>query len=309
MSAVIERLINLLAYLLNARRPATAAAIRNTVAGYGNLSDQAFHRKFERDKKSLRNLGISIEKRATDAWEVEWGYVIPDENYRSIDPGFTEEERTALALAVHMVRTGGWLAGSDALLKLGGARLVEPGRPIGADLGLESDQLDLLFQALLERRRLRFLYNNRLRSIEPYGIRHRRGHWYFAGRDAGDTGSVRTYRLDRAAKLRVEGPAGAFERPRDFSVRDILASLPWEQAAEQRIARVKFDTEVAWWAESRFPESAGAGRSTDGSLVLDIPYSDPKSFIDIILEMDAAATILEPPDLRQSLIRRVKGDA
>ena len=307
MSVVVERLINLLACLLDADRPVTATEIRNKVAGYGNSSDQAFRRKFERDKDSLRRLGISLELRATDVWEVEWGYVIPDENYRSIDPGFTEEERTALALAVHMVRTGGWPAGPDALLKLGGARLVEPGRPIGADLGLESDRLGLVFQAVLERRRINFLYRDSRRSIEPYGVYHRRGHWYFAGGAGQDTAITRTYRLDRASRIRVEDPAGAFERPRGFSARDILSSLPWEQGTDQRTARVRLDGEVAWWAENRFPGSEPVETGADGSLVLDIPYSEPESFIDVVLEMDGAAVILEPSDLRRRLIRRVRG--
>lgn len=307
MSAVVERLINLLACLLDARRPVTATEIRNKVAGYGNSSDQAFRRKFERDKDSLRRLGISLELRATDVWEVEWGYVVPDENYRTIDPGFTEEERTALALAVHMVRTGGWPAGPDALLKLGGARMVEPGRPIGADLGLESDRLGLVFQAVLERRRLHFLYRGRSRKIEPYGVYHRSGRWYFAGGDGDDPGITRTYRLDRASRLRVKGPADAFERPSGFSAQDILSSLPWERAAEQRFARVRLDPEVAWWAESRFPGAKPVETGTDGSLVLEIPYSEPESFIDVVLEMDGAAVILEPPGLRRSLIGRVRG--
>lgn len=306
MSAVVERLINLLAYLLDAKRPVTASEIRNDVAGYATSSDQAFRRKFERDKDSLRRLGISLELRATDVWEVEWGYVVPDENYRNIEPGFTDEERTALALAVHMVRTGGWPAGADALLKLGGARSVDPGRPILADLGLESDRLGLIFQAVLEQQRLCFRYRDRTRRIEPYGIYHRSGHWYFAGADPNDPGMPRTYRLDRAHGLRVEGPTGAFERPSGFSARDMLSSLPWEQGAQQRTARVRLDPDVAWWAENRFPGSQTVEVDADGSLVLDIPYAEPDSFIDVVLEVDGAAVILAPTDLRRRLIRRVE---
>lgn len=309
MSRVIERRINLLACLLDARRPVTAAEIQNRVAGYGDSSDQAFNRKFARDKASLRTLGISLELRATDVWEVDWGYVVPDENYRTIEPGFTAEERAALAMAVHMVRTGGWPAGSDALLKLGAARLVEPERPVGADLGLESEQLDQVFQAVLERRRLSFHYRNRPRTISPYGVCHRRGHWYFAGTEDGVGDDIRTYRLDRAGDLRAMGPAAAFERPRGFSARNILSSIPWERAGEGRIARVRWDAEVAWWAEARFPESNPVERGADGALVLDIPYSDAGLFVDTVLEMDAAAVILDPPDLRSLLIRRVKGDS
>lgn len=305
MSAVVERLINLLAFLLDSDRPVTAQRIREKVAGYGGRSDQAFHRMFERDKDSLRRLGISMELRATDAWEVESGYVIPEENYRTIDPGLTEEERTALALAVHMVRSGGWPAGSDALLKLGGARFVQSGRPVGADLGLGSSMLGLVFQAVLDRSRLCFVYRDRPRTLAPYGMRHQRGHWYFAGAEPEHPDSVRTYRLDRASEMRVMDPPGAFDRPRNFSARDILASLPWEQGPEQSVARVRWDRDVAWWAENRFPDARVVDHGRDGFIVLDIPYSVRDSFIDMILDMDDAALIVSPPDLRAELIRRV----
>ncbi|MDE0170354.1 MAG: WYL domain-containing protein [bacterium] len=308
MSAVVERLINLLAFLLDSDRPVTAPRIRQKVAGYGNRSDQAFHRMFERDKDSLRRLGISMELQPTDAWEVEWGYVIPDENYRTIDPGLTEEERTALALAVHMVRSGGWPAGSDALLKLGGARFVESGTPVGADLGLGSSMLGLVFESVLDRAMLRFVYRGRSRTLAPYGMRHQRGHWYFAGAEPGHPDGARTYRLDRATEMEVVGPPGAFERPQDFSARDILSSLPWEQGSKQSVARVRWDPDVAWWAENRFPDARVVDRGPEGSMVMDIPYSVKDSFIELILDMDDAAVILDPPDLRAEIVRRVRED-
>ena len=62
------------------------------------------------------------------------------------------------------------------------------------------------------------------RTLAPYGMRHQRGHWYFAGAEPEHPDSVRTYRLDRASEMEVVGPTGAFERPRDFSARDILSS-------------------------------------------------------------------------------------
>ncbi len=307
MSVVVERLINLLAFLLDRDQPVTAREVRETVAGYGQSSDQAFHRMFERDKDSLRQLGIVLELQATDVWEVEWGYVIPEETYRTIDPRFTEEERTALALAVHMVRTGGWPAGSDALLKLGGARLVESGTPVGANLDLGSARLGLVFQAVLERRRLRFVYRGRPRTLDPYGMYHRRGHWYFAGAEPAHPNGTRTYRLDRTEDLEIVGPAGAFERPRAFSAREILSSLPWEKGAEDSTARVRWDADVAWWAERRFPGAEVVERDEDGSTVMNIPYSAEGAFIDMILDLDDAAVILAPSDLRAELIRRVRG--
>ena len=308
MSTAVERIVNLLAFLFDSDRPATAAEIRRTVAGYGQSSDQAFHRMFERDKDALRKLGIPLELHPTDVWEVEMGYSIPDYAYRTIDPGLTEEERTALALAVHIVRTGGWPAGSDALLKLGGARFVESGTPVGADLELGSERLGMVFLAVLERRRLCFVYRGRPRTLDPYGMRHRIGHWYFAGADhAHPDDTPRTYRLDRAEAMEIVGPAGAFERPHKFSARDILSDLPWEKPSEELVGRVRWDAEVAWWAESRFPEAAVVERGEDGSLVLDVPYSVKETFLDLILRMDTAAEVLAPPELRDDLIRRVRG--
>ena len=231
MSTVVERLINLLAYLVDSPRPVTAEQIRNTVAGYDNLSDQAFHRKFERDKASLRELGIELEKEATDAWEVEWGYVVPESNYRTIEPGLTDEERTALALAVHMVRSGGWPSGANGLLKLGGARLADTDTPVGADLGLGSEHLGLIFQAVLERRRIRFVYRGRPRTLCTYAMHHRRGRWYFAGIEPEQVDTIRTYRLDRAEQLELVGEPDAFPRPEGYGARDILSSLPWNNGS------------------------------------------------------------------------------
>lgn len=305
MSAVIERLINLLAYLVDSPRPVTAEQVRNTVAGYGNLSDQAFRRKFERDKANLRDLGIELEMEATDAWEVEWGYVVPETNFRTVEPGLTDEERTALALAVHMVRSGGWPEGANGLRKLGGARLADARTPVGADLGLGSEQLGLVFQAVLERRRLRFMYRGRSRILNTYAMRHQRGRWYFAGGDPEHADRVRTYRLDRADQLELVGEPDAFPRPEGYGARDILSSLPWEQPAPE-ISRLECDAVIAWWVEDRFPGSKVVDRTGSGGTILDVPYTSRNSFLDAVLQLDDGAVILEPAELRAEMVRRLE---
>ena len=93
MKNVLERLINLLVMLLTASRPVPADEIRRTIPGYSADSDDAFHRMFERDKELLRGIGIPIELRPMDGWEVEHGYVVDPEKYRMADPGLTDEER------------------------------------------------------------------------------------------------------------------------------------------------------------------------------------------------------------------------
>src|SRR5687768_17612015 len=58
----IERLINLVAALLETSRPMTADDIRNDIAGYAEAASfEAFRRMFERDKEALRAIGIPVE--------------------------------------------------------------------------------------------------------------------------------------------------------------------------------------------------------------------------------------------------------
>src|SRR5690606_27874747 len=114
MRKVIERLLNLLAFLLTTSRPVTADEIRNRVAGYGGASDDAFHRMFERDKDLLRGIGIPLEHTEGNGWGLEAGYVIDPAAYRLPDPGLTDEERAALALAARVIRLGGGPAAPEA---------------------------------------------------------------------------------------------------------------------------------------------------------------------------------------------------
>ena len=50
MQNVVERVLNLLIYLLESPTPVTAEDVRHTVLGYDAQTDEAFHRMFERDK-------------------------------------------------------------------------------------------------------------------------------------------------------------------------------------------------------------------------------------------------------------------
>src|ERR671915_2476953 len=78
----VERLINLIAALLEAPRPMTADEIREQIAGYEGLSRTAFRRNFERDKETLRAMGIPLELRQLDPFGIDPdGYTIPKDRY------------------------------------------------------------------------------------------------------------------------------------------------------------------------------------------------------------------------------------
>ncbi|MDX1468420.1 MAG: WYL domain-containing protein, partial [Acidimicrobiia bacterium] len=291
--------LNLLIYLLESPRPVTANEVRNTVAGYGEQSDEAFHRMFERDKDVLRSLGVPIRREALDGWEVDYGYTVDPEEYAIPDPGLTHEERVALSMAARIVRLGGSNAGVDALLKLGGVERGAGLEPLGADLGAEGDVLGDLFGALMERRVVEFEYRGHPRSVKPYGMSHQRGHWYLVG--AVPEGE-RIYRVDRIQKLQVGAERQAFRKPRRFDVREVMATHPWETGGDEAVtATVRFDSDVAWWAARTLKLA-----EPHGELVAEVPVANHDAFIGWVLSFGSSAEVLSPSSIRESIKERVE---
>ncbi len=299
---VIERILNLLAFLLTVGRPVTADEIRTTIAGYEQATDDAFHRMFERDKDLLRRLGIPLELAPTDGWQVEHGYVVDPDTYALPDPGLTDDERAALWLAAEVVRLGGQVAAPDALFKLGGAPMTSSGEPLAASLTEGSDELGSAFMAVVERRFLLFGYRDKPRKVAPYGLVHRRGHWYLVG---AESDSVKVFRMDKMAKVRVDEEPDAFERPTGFRAADFIPETPWEAGAEDIVAKVQFDQDMAWWARRQIGNRGELEDAEDGGFVASLPVANPEAFIGWLLSFDDSAELLEPPELRQRLIDRV----
>src|SRR5918912_732037 len=97
----LERLINLVAMLLEARRPLTFEQIRGALPAYAQDDLATAKRMFERDKDILRDNGIPIEMQPVDPLDVEEGYVIPKDRYYVPEISFTPQEISALFVAAH----------------------------------------------------------------------------------------------------------------------------------------------------------------------------------------------------------------
>jgi proteasome accessory factor B len=309
MQKVIERSLNLLAFLLTAERPVTADEIRVTVAGYGHQSDDAFHRIFERDKDLLRRLGVPLQLAPTDGWEVEFGYVIPGDEWALGDPGLTDEERTAVLLAAQAVRFGGQAAGADALFKLGGAPAGVAGEPLAADLGLSAADVESAFAAVTERRELSFRYSATNRVIYPYGLVHRRGHWYLVGPEVAAPQQAKAFRLDRAENVRTGKDPGVFDRPPGFELATAIPQAPWEAGQDDITAVVRFDAAVAWLARRHLTAAAAVADLDDGAIEVTMPVAAPRAFMGWVIGFDDRAEIVGPPELRSAFLDLVRGSA
>ena len=75
----IERILNLVSYLLKERRPVPWREICGRVVGYDDGSDpKSLKRRFERDKAALKELGIPIKFFGPGTYDTE-GYVVSRE--------------------------------------------------------------------------------------------------------------------------------------------------------------------------------------------------------------------------------------
>lgn len=307
MQRVIERILNLLAFLLTVGRPVTAEEIRNTVAGYDQEGDEAFRRTFERDKDLLRSLGVPIRLEHTDAWEVEQGYVVSPEEYALGDPGLDDDERVALLLASRMVRLGGQVPMPAAILKLGGAPAAAGGELFAADLGESPDLLGRLFAAVVERRLVSFRYRGTERRVRPLGLVHRIGHWYLISDTLDD--ERRAFRVDRMDDVAAGDKAGAFERPRGFRAADSLPNAPWEAGDTDTEVSVLFDASVAWWARRQLTRGAHVDERDDGSIVARFPVASVPALIGWLIEFEDAAEVMDPPEVRDRFVAHIRGGA
>lgn len=304
MQKVIERILNLLAFLLTVGRPVTADEIRHTVKGYEQPGDEAFRRTFERDKDLLRSLGVPLTTTFTDLWEVETGYVVPTEDLLIEDPGFTDDERTALLLAAEAVRFGGQATQLDAVFKLGGARRSFSSTPVSADLGEDLTSLGDLFGAVTERRLARFDYRGTPRSVRAYGLVHRFGHWYLVGPETAEIDTVKAFRVDRMERTAIGDRAGAFERPADFDASSVLAEIG--PAMGTGTATIRFDRDVVDVALHR-GSGARIVEEDEHTALVEVPMADDRSMVSWILGFDDRAVIEAPESLRDTFIEFLGG--
>jgi proteasome accessory factor B len=305
----LERLVNLVAALIDTSHPMTRSEIRERIEGY-SADDDAFRRNFERDKELLRQMGFPLVTVAPDpAFPDDVGYRIPRELYELPDPGLDDAELAALRLAAGAVQTegdGGEDAVVLALRKLGGAvdgtAAVTPASDVTRLAAVPAGEAAAVaFAAVAERRRLGFTYRGEHRLVDPWRLSFHRGHWYLTGFDH-RRGEERMYRLDRVAgQVTLEGPAGAFERPAGAPAGPPPA---WQMGEEDEVtAWLLVDAEQARWAVQEVGSEYVTDTRGDGSVELRFPVTNREALISFALGYLDHAEVLGPPELRAAMVR------
>ena len=310
-----ERLVNLVICLLATRRFLTAAQIAATVAGYQHNPDdpkehEAFQRKFERDKAELRALGVPLETGTDSVFDTEPGYRIARREYALPDIRLAPEEAAVVGIAARLWQHAGLAAAaSSGLTKLRAAGVeLDPHATLGVEPVMTVDAaFEPLVAAARDRREVRFDYRvperdaPSTRRLQPWGVVGWRGRWYVVGHDL-DREAVRCFRLSRLAGPVIPvGPAGAFTPPPDV---DLLSHVVrWSDPIERHgratvlVRRGRADG-VRRWAERIDP-------GPDGDVAV-LPYHSAERLAYWLVGYGADVRVLEPPEVRDAVISRLK---
>jgi len=298
-----ERMLNLLALLVDRSQPVTLKQIRAELAGQYSDKDEAARAQFERDKAELRNMGIPIDMVTFGGAQAgESAYLVQRTNYELADLDLSDEEMSALQLAVATVHLAAQ-EGEQALWKLGAERVDDSllGR---VTVPFQDPNLARVMAAIVARAPLTYRYKGEERTVDPYGMLARRGFWYLIGWDHLRK-AQRVFRVDRIEGDVVAGKRNSFAMPRGM---DLLRAVPTERQMlaagdyEHSHALVRVDASLVKQVVREFGEGAIERHESDGSAVFNVPCSNLSAFRLWLFAMVDKAEVLEPLEVRDIVI-------
>ena len=316
-----ERLLNLVIALLGTRRGYSKSHLRKNVNGYASpaaeedKADAAFERMFERDKKSLLELGIPITHNGlpgTDSGEQALYRIDPDD-YRVPAIRLDESAMALVSIAANLwagATLGG--AAASALRKIStraGTPWYEDETTSQSRIRTAEPAFEPLWSALRTHHRVSFDYrsagstDSTARTVEPWGLGSKYGQWYLAAFDV-DKGAERSFRLSRITWDVLVHTRVAFARAAGFGMAPVLARLGTETPTTARIA---VPEGTAHWLRNL------DGTTTDpdspwhkpGWEVLSVSYREAELMADDVAAMGTRALVVDPPELRDAVADRL----
>jgi proteasome accessory factor B len=308
-----ERLLNLVVALMATEQGLTKDTILTSVAGYreqaeAGASKDALEKMFERDKESLRGLGVPIETigdRADPDDLREARYRVPTAEYAlPEDIEFTPAEIALLNLA-----GGVWSESSMSAEARSGLRKIralgiaveDPIIGYSPRISLHDPAFPDLQEAIEQSRVVTFPYlrpgeeSPRLRRVRPLALVEYDARWHVFGFDL-NVGADRTFLLSRIVGD-VESTRETFDPAlREGAGERALAGL--EELAERQLALLEVNpgTEAALRLSRRARPAAQGIR---------VAYVDAQFFADELASYGPEVRVVEPGDLRDEVIARL----
>jgi len=267
------------------------------------------------DIRALREAGVPVRRAAT-GYAIDPSFFLPSVRLtpREVLTLLFPQEVFTGAQADHEV----FQAARAKLLSLLPEPLRESARKLleSTDVRLPASGVDPrvfqhLRQAVAERRRVSLLYSGRksdeLRRIQvdPYALAFRRHAWYLVGMSAAH-GEVRKFRVSRIAA--VEDTPLHFTVPRDFNLEDHFNGAWFVFEGEPREVAIKFSPNVARLIRDRALHREHSIQTlSDGRVIYRAVVRNLDEVAWWLVQYGEEAAVLEPPELREKVIRLAAG--
>jgi proteasome accessory factor B/proteasome accessory factor C len=298
-----ERLLNLLAALSGTDRGMSKADIRRLVNGYSDHADDAFERMFERDKESLRELGVPLATIVSQVHETDVAYRVTDDSASTTELSLTGVWREAslrspaqrgLTKLLGVVDTSAEAAAGPATPQLD---LAQPGPAFAT-----------ILDALTHGKSVRFTYRAAStgevsdRVVDPWSVAARGRAWYLIGHDHARL-APRVFHLGRIrGNVRRVDAGPVTLRPADLDV-DAELSASASADVEGTIALAPGRGGLLRGEPAEAP--AGAPALPDGWRVVRATASSLESLAASVTSVGDGAVALDPPELVAAVRRRL----
>lgn len=312
-----ERLVNLTVALMSTQIGLTKDTVFTAVSGYREAGEDgagrdALEKMFERDKQSLRELGLRIQTIGDYADPDDLRdarYRIPQEEYElPEDIVFTAAEIALLNLAGNV-----WQHSSLSAEARSGLRKI---RALGGDVDEQiigiSPRINLhdaafvpLQRAIEQCKAITFPYLKPgetvpvERRIRPLALIEYEGRWHVYGEDA-TARAPRTFLLSR-----IVGPVRVTREKFDAALRDgagerALAGL------EELAGRQRAHLEVHPGSEAALRLSRRVVVEDAPEQGIRVPFVDVHIFADELASYGPEVRVVDPPRLRDEVVRRLR---
>ncbi len=178
MKNVLKRCISLLSLFNSHTSHLTTEYIKDNLEEYRYLSDTAFKRSFERDKVLLREMGYSLDYK-NDKWTIDEGYDISGTTI------VNEIKNNSKINFKNFINT---------------YHLIKSKIDSNYDNINNLNHISKLKEAINNKKRVSFDYNNKLRKVYPMGIRFHNHIWYLG---AEENKSLKTFNIDKLENLKI----------------------------------------------------------------------------------------------------------
>ena len=318
------RQLSLISFLMAERRPVTALEIKQEVEGYSDMNDEAFARRFYADRAELGELGIELKvEKGTEGYYEAENYSLPPENFYLPPIEFTDQELAALRTALHLL-DGQFAYAEPFRLALQQLSWGKPSPLSGPDQttvrmavtaaagGRElSQRLAKIETAIFRRKTIVFDYytigrdKQESRKVNPYHLLFRGGQFYLIG-FSHERGDVRVFRLSRirGKVAYVTKAEHDFHPPEDFDHREYATRTEWQLGETRATAEIWISNKIEWLVQRHFGH-AGTTSKTDGGVILETEYSDPRALVSWVLGLGEHARVAGPPEVEQEAADRL----